>query len=138
MVCGGCGSELEYEESDVSVGALGCAIVNCPLCCEDNIIEDSEKAITLTADNVEFPTHFWHTSKENGAVDCCNNEEVKRCIRKAINYFRKNKNEFVWYSAYGNLYIFVLRYGGDEEYNVIVTNDYYDTHIPFETEDYDF
>lgn len=136
MVCEHCGSELEYEESDIKIGAFGCAYVTCPLCNHQTFVDDTEKELTLTKDNVEFPTHFWHTSKETGAVDYCNNEEVKRCIHKAIDYFRKNKNEFYWFAATGNLNIDVTKYSGGESYEVIVTKDYYETSIPFEEEDY--
>lgn len=134
MVCENCGSELEYEKSDLRLGALGCAFVDCPLCSHDNLID--EDGVTLTVDNVEFPVHFWHTCVEKGAKDACNNEEVKQCIRKAIDYFRKNKNEYHWFTCYGNLYIGVTRWDGDENYEVVVTNNYYNTYIPFEKLDY--
>lgn len=134
--CEQCRSELEYEESDLKMGVLGCIHLRCPVCGYNNMLEDNENSITLNKNNVEFPTHFFYTSKETGAVDSCNNEEVKKCIHKAINYFRNNKDEFCWYTHYGNLCIIVFRYGGDEEYEVMVTNNYYDTYIPFEDEDY--
>lgn len=135
-VCGDCGSELEYEESDLRIGELGLVFLDCPLCDYENIIEGNENTITLTKDNVEFPTHFFHTSEEDGAVDVCTNEYVKESINKAIEYFRNNKNEFVWISETGNTSITVFRLDGDENYYVVVTNDYYSTNIPFEEEDY--
>ena len=76
FVCEYCDSELEYEESDIRFGALGCACINCPCCGEENVLYE-EEGLQLTQDNVEFPTHFFHTSKETGAVDCCNNKEIK-------------------------------------------------------------
>lgn len=137
MTCECCNSELEYEESDIKIGAFGCAYVPCPLCGYDkNFIDNSEKELTLTARNVEFPTHFWHTSVETGAVDCCNNEEVKKAIRKAISYFRENKDAESWITSTGNLCVHVNRFEGDENYDVLVTKDYYETHIPFEAADY--
>lgn len=131
LICEGCGSELQYEESDVRIGALGCCYIDCPLCGRDNLLEDHEKSITLTIDNVEFPIHFFHTSATTGAVDVCNNEEVKECIRRAVAYFKKNDNDFNWFTAYGNLYVIVFKIEDDGVYNVIVTNDYYETDIPF-------
>lgn len=136
IICEHCRSELEYEKSDLRIGFLGCAYLDCPLCNRENMIEDNENSITLSKDNVEFPTHFWHSSKNTGAVDCCNDEEVKNAINRAIDYFRKNKNEYNWYTCYGNLYVSVTRYDGDESYEVAVSNDYYETSIPFEREDY--
>lgn len=135
LICDACSSELEYEEEDVRIGALGCAYVDCPCCGRDNLIDD-EDGITLTKGNVEFPTHFYHTAIETGAVDCCNNKTVKEAIEKAIDYFRKNKNEFYWFAATGNLYVGVSKWDGDEAYEVVVTNNYYETLIPFEREDY--
>lgn len=136
IICEHCGSELEYEKSDLRIGFLGCAYLDCPLCNGDNMIEDNENTITLTKDNIKFPVHFWHTSKETGAVDYCNHEEVKKAVYRAIDYFRKNKNEYFWYTCCGNLYVGVNRYDGDENYWVIVSNNYYETYIPFEREDY--
>lgn len=134
--CENCRSELEYDESDLRMGALGVVYLDCPLCGYDNMLEDNEDTITLTKNNIEFPTHFWHTSKEDGAIDCCSNEEIKKCVNRAIDYFRKNKDAFSWYTEYGNLYISVFRYDGDEDYYVMATNNYYSTYIPFENEDY--
>ena len=135
LICEYCGSELEYEESDVRIGAFGCACIDCPCCGKDNTLYE-EDGITLTKDNVEFPAHFYHTSKETGAVDCCNNEEVKKYINKAIKYFRENKDENNWFCCTGNLYIDVSKWEGDENYWVVVSNNYYDTYIQFEEEDY--
>jgi hypothetical protein len=137
-ICERCKSELEYEESDIYIGAFGCAHIDCPLCGSDNPIYDEGAELTLTKDNVEFPTHFWHTSTETGAVDCCNNEEIKKYINTAINYFRKNKNDddYHWFVETGNLHIEVIRLSGDESYEVLVTKDYYSTSIPFGKEDY--
>lgn len=135
LICETCGSELQYEESDVYIGALGCAHVNCPCCGNNNMLDDNEHSIDLTADNVEFPTHFFHTSTAT-AVDCCNNENVKNVIHKAIDYFRNNKDEFVWFTESGSMHVCVFRHDGDEEYYVVVTDDYYDTYIPFENKDY--
>lgn len=85
MVCERCESELEYEESDITNGAWGCAIVPCPCCGNENFLDDGEHDLTLTMDNVEFPTHFSHTTEANGAVDVCNNEEIKKYLCQAIN-----------------------------------------------------
>ena len=92
MLCKHCGSELEYEKSDLRMGFLGCYHLDCPLCGCENMIDCHEDNITLTKGNVEFPVHFWHSSVEAGAVKTCNNENVRKCINKAIEYFRENKN----------------------------------------------
>lgn len=135
-ICESCKSELEYEKSDLRIGEFGLVILDCPCCGYDNVLDDNENAIILTKDNVVFPNHFYHASEKNRAVNCCTNENIKESINKAINFFRKNKDESVWMTAFGNLHVTVFRYDGDEVYNVIVTNDYYSTEIPFEVEDY--
>ena len=137
LVCENCESELEYDESDLRMGTYGCVYVDCPICGCDNMLDENEHSITLTVDNIEFPVHFHHTSLATGAKEACTNEEVKKCIRQAIDYFRENKEEYDYYTSYGNLYINVHRYSGDEEYDVLVTNDFYETFIPFESEDYE-
>lgn len=134
LICETCGSELEYNKEDFRIGEFGCIFVDCPCCNHDNLIEGEE--FVLTKDNIDFPVHFHHCCEENGAVNCCTNEEIHGYIDKAINYFRENKDEFAWTAEIGNLHMTVFRYDGDESYYVIVTNDYYSTYIPFEDKDY--
>lgn len=135
IVCKKCKSELEYEKSDLAIGALGAAYCKCPLCGYDNFIDDEEEALTLTIDNIEFPIHFHHTSKETGAIDM-SNDEIKKYIAKAIINLRNFKEEYNWGFECGNLYLLVFRNEDDECYDVTVSKDYYSTYIPFEEEDY--
>lgn len=135
-ICDGCLSELEYEESDLYMGSYGCMHLDCPLCGEDNMLDHHEKNIVLTKDNIEFPTHFHHVCKENGAVDRTNSEEIRKDIKRAIEFFRKNKNEYSCATWSGNLFVSVHRYAGDEMYDVTLTNDFYTMDIPFESADY--
>lgn len=136
IICENCESTLEYEKSDTRIGSLGSVFLDCPLCGCENILEGNEQELILTVENIEFPIHFWHTSKENGAVDRCNTDEIRKEIKRAIKYFRKNKDEFSWQTWCGNLFVLVLRYSGDENYEVYVANDFYSTDIPFQSEDY--
>lgn len=136
IVCCECDSELEYEKSDLEMGVLGCMHLKCPLCGYNIMVEENEGSIVLNANNVEFPVHFFHSSAKTGAVDCCNNEEIRKNIKRAVEYFRKNKEEYNWNTEYGNLCFNVYRYEGDENYYVTVSENYYSTYIPFEPEDY--
>lgn len=136
LICEVCGSELEYTKSDMRMGAMGCMYVDCPLCGCDNLLDDNEYNIDLTINNIEFPIHFHHTSKETGALDRCNTDEIRNDLKRAIEYFRINKNEYEWHTWSGNLYVQVHRYEGDEIYDVIISNDFYSVDIPFENEDY--
>ena len=137
LICEGCQSELEYDETDLIMGEYGCMHVDCPICGEHNMLVDNEKSITLTVDNIEFPIHFHHVSEETGAKDVCNTEEIRERLRSAITYFRKNKDEYIWHSWCGNLYVMVHRWSGDEEYEVVVSKDFYNMEIPFEGDDYE-
>lgn len=134
--CDGCGSELEYEKSDMEVGVYGAMHVKCPLCGYNNMLDGNECDVTLTKDNIEFPLHFSYSSKETGAVDTCNNEHIKKEINNAITYLRNNKDGDYWFTTYGNLYILVQRFDGDNEYDIMVTDKHWETYIPFEPEDY--
>ena len=136
LECEKCGSKLEYDKSDMEVGIFGAMHVKCPLCGYNNMLDGNECDVILTKDNVEFPIHFHHTSKENGAVDTCNNKFVRECVQKAINYFRKHKDEFAYCTGTGSTMVYVFRYDGDEDYEVVVTDNHYSTYIPFEEEDY--
>ena len=138
LICNSCESELEYGEEDLRMGTYGAMFVDCPCCGYDNMLEENEHSIILTKDNVEFPTHFHRTSVQTGAVDCCNDSEIKQCIKQAIEYFRNNKEQYSWSTQYGNLYVRVDRHELDESYDVVVSNDFYTTYIPFESEDYSF
>lgn len=137
FTCEMCNSELQYDKEDLRMGVYGYMHIECPLCGYDNMLDEHEDNIVLTRDTIEFPTHFHHVSKETGAKDVCNNEEVKKYLRQAIEYFRQNKDEYSWGGwITGNLYIHVHRYSGDEDYDVIISNDFYNTLIPFEPQDY--
>jgi hypothetical protein len=136
ITCENCGSKLEYDKQDITVGVYGAPHIRCCLCEHNNMLDTNDGGITLTKDNIEYPTHFWHTSIENGAIDTCDNENVRKAINDAIEFFRNNKKEYSWYTMSGNLCVFVQRFDGDEEYVVWVTNDYHSTYIPFEQEDY--
>ena len=135
IICEECGSELEYEYDDVVIGELGASYVKCPLCGNSNMADDG---IDLNIDNICFPNHFFHFCKEEGAVDVCNNEKVKEFIKECIEEFRYEKDEdfYVASKATGNLLVIVFRYDGEQEYHVIVTNNYYDTYLKFEPNDY--
>ena len=134
FTCESGGSELAYDKSDITIGVYGAAHVLCPLCGYNNMLEDEENDITLTKDNIEYPTHFYHTSKELGAIDICDNEHVKEAINEAIRHFRIYKDETCWLTASGNMHVVVFRF--DDEYDIVVTDNYYSTYIPFESEDY--
>lgn len=134
LICEKCGSELEYSESDLRMGELGCNFVDCPLCNHDNMLCDNENNVTLTASNIEFPTHFMHTVVDGSSkvVDMCNTEEIRKCLDKAITYFAKYKDAPYWMTQYGNMNLVVYNLADESDYEIHVTKDYYTTYIPIE------
>lgn len=136
VYCSECGSELEITKSDMHIGWLGAVYVNCPCCGRESAVDELD-GITLTAENIKFPKHFIRTNKDLRHVRAVDDTEIERAIKCGINYFRESKDDFLWYTSYGDLLLFVLRYPGDKEYTVFVTKDFYETSIPFEKEDYE-
>lgn len=135
-VCEKCQSELEYDESDVYVGQMGYAYIKCPICGEENLLEDNEYAIKLSSENIEFPKHFHHTSKNTGAIDI-SSIAIQKWIQEGINDFRRRPKEKYDYSCQcGDTFLHIYRDNYDEEYDIVVSKDYYQTTIPFEEEDY--
>ena len=134
--CDKCGSELEITKEDTHIGWLGAVYVTCPCCGEDTMIDEME-GITLTKDNISFPIHFIRTNKNVRNIVEVSSEKIIKEIKKGIEYFRVHKDEFNWYTSYGDLFINIYRYDGDENYFILVTQDFYETYIPFEKEDYE-
>ena len=134
--CSECDSELEITEEDTHIGWMGARFINCPCCGEEAMVDELD-GITLTKDNLEFPVHFNRTTKGLRHVVEVNSDEIINGIKKAITYFRENKDEWNWYTSRGDLFLSVYRHPGDEDYFVLVTKDFYETYIPFEREDYE-
>ena len=131
VICYNCESELEIEEQDTHVGYYGAMYFTCPVCGEESMIDELD-GITLTKDNIEFPQHFYYFG--NG-VDLTS-EEIRKYINDAIKFFRKNPDNFCYTTGSGNTGILVQNFSGDHEYHVVVTKDFYETEIPYETKDY--
>lgn len=134
--CEHCRSELEITEDDAYVGWLGSKYITCPCCGEESLVIELD-CVTLTIDNIEFPTHFHRTSSVSGKAKEVNADSIKKEIRRGIEYLRQNKDQFEWYVNYGDLFLTIQKYPGDAEYWIIVTKDFYDTYIPFAYEDYE-
>ena len=135
IFCEHCDSELEISKEDTHIGWLGALFVKCPCCGQESMVNELE-GITLTKDNIDYPIHFNRTNKDLRNVVEVKKDEIIKEIQRGIDYFRVNKNESYWYTCYGDLFLIVFRYEGDEEYFVLVTRDFYETDIPFEKEDY--
>ena len=135
--CNICGSQLEFEREDIHMGMYGCMHITCPLCNEEIMLEYHEENITLTEDNIEFPTHFYHYGVMDGSVDTCDNEHIRKWIKEGIETLRNSGDDnWVYFTGTGNTCIHIYKLDDDEEYCVYVCNNYYETYIPFEKIDY--
>lgn len=133
--CDQCDSELEVTKEDTHIGWLGARFITCPCCGEESMVEELQ-GITLTKDNIKFPVHFYRTKTDKIGVKEVADQEVVDEIKRGIEYLRINKNEYYWFTSHGDLFLIIFKYDGDEEYNVLVTRDWYETNIPFEEDDY--
>jgi hypothetical protein len=134
ITCEHCNSKLEITKKDTYIGCYGVRFIKCPCCGKESAVVEMKDAI-LTVDNIDFPVHFHHTCKENHAVGITNEEIIKR-IKEGVEYFRRHKNEEYWFTASGDTFVILFRYDEDQEYDVIVTKNYYETYIPFDDVDY--
>lgn len=132
--CENCESELEITKKDTYVGYLGLSFITCPCCGKESAVYELD-AMTLTKDNVEFPTHFHRANKELGAVEVTP-DEIKKEIQRGIDFLRNNKDQYHWYISYGELFLVIFKYSGDENYFIVVTKDFYEADISFEAEDF--
>ena len=136
ITCDRCDSELEVTEEDTHIGWLGAAYVTCPCCGEESMVDELE-GLTLTKDNVEFPVHFLRNTKGLRNIVEVNPNRITKEIKEAIKYFRENKDAWNRYTICGDLFVSVYRYPGDEDYHIVISRDFYETHIPFEPQDYE-
>lgn len=131
--CDYCGSELEIEKDDIYHGYAGIAYVKCPCCGEETGVDPNGNFdIKLSINNLKFPDHFY--SFYDG-VDL-SAEEILNYIRRGIEWFRKNPDNFSWSTGTGDTEIHIENYSGDKEYKVFVAKGYYGTEIPYEDEDF--
>jgi hypothetical protein len=135
ITCEHCNSKLEITKDNTHIGWLGARFITCPCCRQEAMIEELD-GITLTIDNLEFPVHFLRTNKDERNVKEVDTEEIIKDIKRGIEYFRNNKDEYYWFATYGDLFLIIFRYGGDEEYYIMVTKDFYEIELPFEKADY--
>jgi hypothetical protein len=135
IVCEHCNSKLEITKDDTHIGWLGASYITCPCCGGESMVDELE-GITLTIDNIDFPAHFLRVNKNERCVKEVNRKDIIKEVKRGIKYFREHKDEPYWYTSYGDMFIILFRYEGDEEYYVVITKDYYETFIPFEEVDY--
>lgn len=128
ITCEHCDSELEVEDDDIQVGAYGMGCVVCPCCGEETYADELADYFPLTKDNVEFPTHYCSFNDGVHIDDDTINKLVKECIEK---FDPNDENDWCRFTGSGNAMVFVFKLDEDEEYDVYVCKNYYETFVPF-------
>ena len=126
--CSECDSELEITEEDTHIGWMGARFITCPCCGEESMVDELD-GITLTKDNVEFPTHYYSFSDGVHIDDDTVNKWVKECIEE---FDPNDENDWCRFTGSGDTMVFVSKLDEDEEYDVYVCKNYYETFIPFD------
>lgn len=123
QTCEECDAELEFEYSDTYEGALGARFIECPECGRE-IMVDALDGTKLTSKNIEFPKHFFAPV----GVDI-DNERIQEWVRKCLEIAEESYEHYGFFaeSGSGNTKVILLAY--EDEYNIIVTKDYYQTSV---------
>lgn len=129
-VCENCESEIELDEVDVEEGEFGLYKFICPCCGKESF---ADCGITLTSENVSFPKHYFCSEDGINISDDEINKMVKKCIETLRN--SNDKDVYSTFTEIGNTFVFVQRFDGDENFEVVVSKDYYDTIIDYTEED---
>jgi superfamily II helicase len=135
VVCNFCTSKLEVTIDDTHIGWLGDRHIKCP-CCGEEVCVEEFKGVHIGIDNLEFPRHFLRTKVGLRRVKEVFSDEIVKYIKDTIESFRLHKNDYIRSISVGDMYLIVRRNCEEEEYNVMVTKDFYETDIPFDWLDY--
>lgn len=122
--CDNCTAELEFSFDDTYEGWLGARYVKCPVCGEEVIVEKIDAKV-LDSRNIEFPKHFHKVDKAVDIDDKTIQEWVKECLKTA-----EESNEPYGYfvsTGSGNTQVILMAYA--DEYDIVVTKDYYETTV---------
>lgn len=120
--CEKCHAKLEFAFDDTYEGALGARYLKCPVCGRENITELDVP--NLSSNNIKFPLHFF----EPGGIDISNNE-IQNWIRQCLKIAEESKEPYGYFvqTGSGNTRVILMAY--EDEYDIIVTKDYYQTSV---------
>ena len=123
QICDMCGAELEFALNDTYIGALGARYVKCPVCGEEIMTEKCDD-IQLNSSNIEFPKHFFEPS----GVDIPNSE-INNWVRRCLKIAEESDEPYGYFvhTGSGNTMVILMAY--EDEYEIIVTKDYYETSV---------
>lgn len=120
--CDECGAELEFAFDDTYEGALGARYLKCPVCSRENITEIDTPE--LSSSNIEFPLHFFSPS----GVDI-SDDRIQGWVRDCLKTAEESDEPYGHFvqTGTGNTRVVLLAY--EDEYDIIVTKDYYHTSV---------
>ena len=123
QICDMCGAELEFALNDTYIGALGARYVKCPVCGREIMTEECG-GIQLDSSNIEFPKHFF----EPDGVDIPNSE-INNWVRRCLKIAEESDEPYGYFvhTGSGNTMVILMAY--EDEYEIIVTKDYYETSV---------
>lgn len=138
VACEYCGSGFAVTKDDVTYGHLGCAKVICPCCGRETYVDAEGLDLTLTADNVKYPDHYYPFG--TGDAYKISNSEIDTWVRELVNQLEDNKDWDYACRSCGDTHVSVFRVENEKEFNVIVAKGYAETFIPFreDTQDGDW
>lgn len=127
VICSDCGSELEYEDSDVLTGPFGCDIISCPVC--RTTINVERCAPTLTIQNIKYPRDF--SDMAEGAVDIPN-EKIQEWMQECLVSLAEDPDSLSGYTfiTSGNSIVFAFKF--EDAYQVYVAKNYSYATIPLD------
>ena len=129
--CDECTAELEFAIDDTYIGALGARYVKCPICGYEIMTEECD-GIELNSNNIEFPKHFF----EPRGIDIPNSQ-INNWIRECLKVAEESDEPYGYFvsTGSGNTMVIILAY--EDEYQVFVTKDYYETSVTKHDDDDD-
>lgn len=131
--CEECGKIISVLQKDLTYGAYGCAMAQCPYCHKRTYVfgdKDTDLDLLLTRQNLIFPNHFFKMS---------DGLQNKNCITQINNLCKSVLSELEGLSApcfaercshIENENVAVIALKNREEINLYVCDNYYHTAIP--------
>ena len=126
--CEKCGKEIAFSKADITHGAYGCVMVDCPHCFKRTYVLCDEEELVLTKDNLVFPNHFYEISVNEDAENGKEKEIINQLCQEVLNELSTYKN--IDYAERSFKHYLVVALKDNEETNLYVCNGYYHTAIP--------
>jgi hypothetical protein len=97
-------------------------IPHCPVCGREIITEIDTPA--LSSNNIKFPLHFFEPS----GLDV-SNDQINDWVYKCLKAAEESDEPYGYFATMGTGNTRVILMAYEDEYNIIVTKDYYETSV---------